>query len=298
MIKFLIKLAIFIVIILSADRAIDHVLKKGLDTYYGMYIPAAVLCVGHSHTQLGIDSNMLQKGLQVPVAKYAIGGTDIFDRTIMLRNYLACQPNSVRIVVYDVDARMFGNSYNNDTRKYSLFFPYMDLPEISDYIWKSATYEELLSRKVLKSFRYSNDLRSAALQGLMKKDNAPVLTPVNLFDMRNEDLLQNKEYKIHVNNESLQSFKETVKLIRSRNIKLVLLYIPTAKIVNDLDRAKYESVISLLREYSEKDKGIVLLNYNEKYENRYDLFNDPTHVNAKGREMVTRQLVRDLMPLL
>ena len=57
-------------------------------------------------------------------------------------------------------------------------------------------------------------------------------------------------------------------------------------------------MINILKNYARNDNGITFLNYNDKFESRYDLFIDPTHVNVKGRELVTKDLIGDLIPLL
>src|SRR5262245_53844805 len=99
--RFIRKALLLLVLFLVLDRIAGWILLHGLERYYGMDVPAQVLCVGHSHTVLGIDKVELEQALGVPVAKFAVEGANTSDRLVMIRYYLKRQPNSVRAVVYD-----------------------------------------------------------------------------------------------------------------------------------------------------------------------------------------------------
>src|SRR4030095_15251609 len=53
--RFVSKAMLLLVLFLALDRVAGSILLRGLERYYGMDVPAQVLCVGHSHTVLGID---------------------------------------------------------------------------------------------------------------------------------------------------------------------------------------------------------------------------------------------------
>ncbi len=91
--RFLIKSSVFLVILFLSDQIAGGFLRMGLDRYFGLDVPARILCVGHSHSVLGIDKIALEKELHTPVSKYARQGADASDRLAMIRHYLAVHPN-------------------------------------------------------------------------------------------------------------------------------------------------------------------------------------------------------------
>jgi hypothetical protein len=131
--RYIKQVVIIIVLFLIGDFAVFHVLKSGMDRYYGLDKPAQVLCVGYSHTVLGIDAERMEKNLGVPVAKYATSGANALDRMWMVRHYLEKQP-SVRVVVYDVDPRLF-DTEGLSSASYTLFLPYIDDPAMAARIY-------------------------------------------------------------------------------------------------------------------------------------------------------------------
>jgi len=59
--RFLIKSSVFLVILFLSDQIAGGFLRMGLDRYFGLDVPARILCVGHSHSVLGIDKIALEK---------------------------------------------------------------------------------------------------------------------------------------------------------------------------------------------------------------------------------------------
>jgi hypothetical protein len=86
--RFLTRLALFVVVAFVFDRGIAGVLLQGLERYYGLNAPAEILLIGHSHTMLGVDHQLLAEELGAPVAKYARQGATLAERQVMIRQYL------------------------------------------------------------------------------------------------------------------------------------------------------------------------------------------------------------------
>lgn len=83
------------------------------------------------------------------------------------------------------------------------------------------------------------------------------------------------------------------KLIKERGTtQLVFVVSPMFEGMNP---AVFEPVEKLCRQY-----GIIFLNYvnDSKYKGNIDYFKDLTHLNAEGADVYTRQLMKDLKPLL
>ena len=159
------------------DLSVFHVLWAGMDRYYGLNKPAKVLCVGYSHTVLGIDAERMETELDVPVAKYATAGANTLDRKWMVRHFLDRQP-SVSTVIYDVDPRLF------DTASYTLFLPYIDDPAMAEYLRQEATWQEYLTARLIHTARFRDQTINIALRGLLGKIENKKMTRIRIDDYR------------------------------------------------------------------------------------------------------------------
>lgn len=295
--KFLCKLLILGGIILVLDKGISHLLQQGLDRYYGLDKRAAVLCVGHSHTMLGIDGAKLEHGLGVPVAKYAVNGANTFDRLAMLKHYFSVQPDTVRLVVYDVDDHAFTGS-GLSSNSYRLFYPYLDNPDIARYVRNNAgTWDEYLSRRLLSLPRFNSVTLNLAMRGALHRYDNFKTGRVDINALKN-DIRAGRRPPITIEPEMVNAFAETVRFVRAHNARLVLFYIPTVDLVNDMDRARHDQVMNIFRSYAAQDRGVTFLDYNPAFANRYDLFYDPIHLNRDGQSAVTDRVIGDLRRLM
>jgi hypothetical protein len=291
--RFLIKTSVFLALIILSDQIAGGFLRIGLNRYFGLDVPARILCIGHSHTVLGIDKIGLEKELNTPVAKYARQGADASNRLAMIRHYLAVHPNSVRIIIYDVNAHTFtekGLSANS----YRLFYPFMDIPVIRDYVKKhSSSPGEYWLRRYLKLPRFSEVTLSLSIRGWLRKWTNLKYTQIDI-EKTKKQLNQGNFRKISFDPSSSKLFKKTIRLVRSHNIHLVLVYIPTIDLLNEAEHEKYKEAIRIFEEYASKDNGITFLNYNPEIAHRHELFYDPIHLNANGREIFTKYLADNL----
>jgi hypothetical protein len=295
--KFCLKLLLFFGIMAVTDHAVDSYLKKGLNRYYGFDNGAQVLCVGHSRTIHAVDSHWLEQAVGVPVAKYALAGTDTFDRLMMIHHYLGQHPAQTRVVVYDVDyftfnGRTTGLGRKNDQFKH--FFPFMDNAEVAAYVKKRSRWGEYTSRKLVKSLRYNDPaVLARAIISHFKTD--PITTgKIDMGNYRKGLAAENTgKPDLIIDPGHVGCFEEILKLLRSRDIKVVLFYLPVVDIERDrIDRQYREKVIGMFRGYAARDPGVVFLEDAMKYEHAYDLFCDPWHVNRAGQSLVTDDLAR------
>ncbi|MFC1859903.1 SGNH/GDSL hydrolase family protein [Thermodesulfobacteriota bacterium] len=294
---FLIKLAVFLAIFVLSDQMIGGLLHVGLKRYFGLNVPAAVLCIGHSHTVLGIDKIELEKQLHVPVAKYARQGANASDRLVMIRHYLSTQPDAVRIIVYGVNANTFtreGLSKNS----YRLFYPFMDTPSIRDYVKENVSSSgEYWLRRYMKLPRFNEVTLALSIRGWLSKWTNLKHGRIDIKKLR-KMLSQGDFRKITFDKKQVDLFEETIRLVRSHNIRLVLVYIPTIDILNEAEPEKYREAIRKFAAYAAKDTGISFLNYNAEFSDRHDLFYDPIHLNPHGQKIITGRLSKDLKKLM
>jgi len=289
--SFLIVLVLFLI----GDFTIFHVLKSGIDRYYELNRPAQVLCVGYSHTVLGIDAERMEKELGVPVAKYATSGANALDRLWMVRHYLEKQP-SVKVVVYDVDPRMF-DTEGLSSASYTLFLPYIDDPVMAQYLRQEATWQEYAASKLIRTARFRDQTINIALRGLLGKIENKKTTSIRVEDYQSR-LGQEAARKIRVNPESRQCFLDTVDFLTRRDIRVVLVYLPTIDLLNAVDPAGQAGMIRLFREVTEQNDKVYFFDLNRDYEHRHELFYDLRHLNAEGNAVVTGRVVEVVKEVL
>jgi uncharacterized protein YlbG (UPF0298 family) len=290
MIRFTLKFIAIGIVILLIDNLVSDYLKSGLKKFDQIDKKAVILITGNSHTGNGIDEKRLEKGLGVPVAKYSKNGATVSERLVMLKNYYNEQVHKPEIVVMDVDASIFGE---NIKTSYVRFYPYMDNPDVGQYIKASgATWDEYFSRKILKLLRYNDIMliRSSIKGHLNKQDEVSS----EIADIARVNKFVNKRKPAEILPEEVRRFEETIAYLLNRNAKIVLLFIPQMDISNASLKLQNAQAVKLLTNVASRHPDIVFLNYNFKYEHRHELFCDAHHVNQSGQRLVTENLVADL----
>jgi hypothetical protein len=224
------KALLLILFLAVSDRSIGWVLRQGLDRYYGLDVPAQVLCVGHSQTVLGVDKTGLEKLLGVPVAKFAVEGANTPDRFVMIQYYLERQPTSVRAIVYGVDAHSFTSS-GLSSSSYRLLFPFIDDELVRNYIRRNcASRSEFLLRRLLFLPRYNDLTLSLAVRGFLRDWANYKLGKVDV-DVLRQQIETGRFRRIAFDKENIQAFEEMVDFVMNRHLNLLLAYIPTIDIL-------------------------------------------------------------------
>lgn len=292
----LVKYLLFIAIFLVGDRVVSSFLARGLERSYGMDEPAQILCIGHSHTALGIDGPGLSDRLGLRVAKFALNGANAADRLIMIRHFLETQLSNVKLIVYDVDAHTFtgqGLSLNS----YALFYPYMDTASARDYVRSAAPFSTYWMRRLIRLSRFDLNSCNASLRGWLRVDGNFKRGTVDLTRLQ-KDIERGEVRPISFDQECIDYVEQTLDFIASKGIRCVLLYIPTVDVFNQAEPEAYNKAIAMLRSYADRYDMVTFLDYNVLFAHRHDLFYDPIHLNSEGRAAVTEQLAQDLAQML
>jgi len=287
LVRFLIIVGIFFL----GDVSIFHLLKNGMDRYYGLNKPARVLCVGHSHTVLGIDAQRLESELGVPVAKYATSGANTMDRLWMVRQYMNRQP-SVKTVIYDVDPRLF-DSEGLSSASYTLFLPYIDDPAMAPYLRRECSWQEYAVAKVLRTARFRDQSLLIALRGLLGKIEAKKATSLHVENVKGF-LERERKRKVRINTDSVACFRETIDFLTGKGIQVVLAFIPVADLLNATDPVGMVKATEIFREVADRNPNVYFFDYNRDYQHQHELFYDLQHLNGDGNRIVTGRLIEDI----
>lgn len=284
--SFILYITLFIGLFIVADRGVSMFLEEGLNRYYGIGESNEIALVGHSHLMLGIDKVPLETALKTGVSKYTREGVNVSDRLIMIKQLLNKNPN-LKTVIYGVDAWTFtGEGLSENS--YKLFYPFLDDATIDDYVCKNSERLDYFSKKYLTSSRYNEQLVSGALRGYFKKwDNLKYGTVDTLKLIKT---IKNDSYrKINNNNANIKIFKETMALLKQNDIKIILLYVPTIDMLENVQQDNFDKTIKIFE--AQTDDHLVFVNFQEPWSHNYNLFYDPIHLNPRGQKQITEELI-------
>lgn len=289
------KAILFLAFFFLLDFLVDQFLVEGLNRYYGLGQSSEIALVGHSHLMLGVDKTTLETETQRAVTKYTREGVNVADREMMI-DQLLHKNNSLKLVVYGVDAWMFtgeGLSANS----YKLFYPFMSQPEIETYVQSQSSPFDFWQHYLIKSSRYNEGLISGSFRGYLGNWSNLKLGVVDSLKLKKE-IEEGNYRKINSTEENRSIFERSIKKLLDNNIKVVLLYVPTIALYNQAEQEKFTNEINYFQKLGATMPGLYYFEYLTTYSQDYSIFFDPIHLNPKGQAMVTKQLVKDIQPIL
>jgi hypothetical protein len=219
----------------------------------------------------------------------------VFDRYQMIKQVVENDP-SLKIVVYDVDPRLF-DLEGLSSASYTLLLPFIDEHQIAQYIKQHATWQEFYTSRFIKTARFRDQTLLTAFYGLVNKTEGAKTSRVELKNYKNY-LSQERERSIVVNQKGINIFLETIQYLDEKNIRTVLVFLPVIDKLNEIDRSTQEDVLSIFREAGEENRNVFYLNYNDAFEHEHEMFYDLRHLNEQGKQEVTKRLIQDLQQII
>ena len=289
------KVALLTVLVLLVDRSMSAVLQHGLLAYFGIDRPLSMVCIGHSRTVLGIDSRLLEDSLQIPVAKYAIQGAGGRDRAAMINHAMARCGDTLEAIVLDVSAYSL-NDRGLSANSAKLFTPFQDDPVMGKYVAETNAPRDLSLGRLMHLTRYNEAILGLSIRGLLgRQDNLKFGT----LDKRRlqRRIETGRTLTASMSDEALEFFQASIRQATDAGIHVVLVYVPTVDILNNLDRPNHDAIIDAIRAVADSQPLVDFVDLNSEYEARHELFSDGLHLNAAGQKEVTQRLVTELVTL-
>ncbi len=285
------KILFFFILLLLLDTLVAAFLLGGLNRYYGLKQHTDIALVGHSHLMLGIDKAALEEGTHQKVSKYTREGVNVADRNIMIDQLLQDNP-TLKVVVYGVDAWMFtGEGLSNNS--YKLFYPFMSQPDENTYINEKASFFDYWQHKLIKTSRFNELLLNATFRGYLHNWANFKFGTIDTTKFKSE-IIEGKYRKINSNNANRLIFEKSLKNLLIKNIKVILLYVPTIDLYNRTEPKKFKTEINYFRNIPTAIPGVSYIELIEPLSHDYSIFFDPVHLNPKGQKIVTEQLAKEL----
>lgn len=253
-----------------------------------------MLIVGHSHIMLATDKVRMEKELGIKISKYTREGVNVSDRKVMVKQYLdSPYSDSLKICLYGVDLCTFtgeGLSVNS----YKLFYPFIDEPNFAHYIRQQADFADYWSHKIVRSCRYNDDgLKNASISGWLHDWRNRKTGQINI-EAYKKRLADGDERHINMNEGLMAEFTETVEMMTQRGVRVILVNTPTLDLLNDFEPDKYAQMVAWYEDYAQKNDLVEYWDFNPEYSSRYDLMLDRLHLNVKGQQVITGELIKKL----
>lgn len=292
--RIILYLLLVVVGFFLADLAIEKVLLHGVNESYGLNQHSDMLIVGHSHIMLATDKVRMEKELGIKISKYTREGVNVSDRKVMVKQYLESPySDSLKICLYGVDLCTFtGEGLSSNS--YKLFYPFIDEPNIALYIRQQSDEKDYWSHKLVCSSRYNDDgLKNASISGWLHDWSNRKTGQINI-EAYKKRLADGNERHINMNEALMTEFTETVEMLTQRGVRVILINTPTLDLLNDYEPEKYEQMMAWFESYAKENDLVEYWDFNPSYSSRYDLMLDRLHLNVKGQQVVTGELIKKL----
>lgn len=283
----LIKVVIFTFFFFIIDYLMAFFLLKGVEHNYGLKSDADVLMIGHSHLMLAVDKVLLEERSGLRVAKYTREGVNIADRKVMLKHYFSTCREKPEIVVLGVDPWLFtGEGLSKNS--WMLFLPFMDSPEISYYIKKSAPRKfDYFRYKYLRSSRFNAVLLNASIRGWLNNWDNLKFGVVDTSRYKNEETLRIFR-PVTFSRELMDDFSSTLDFLNGENVRVILLNTPVWQPLINAEKQEYEKSMFLIDSLKQKHcPDSEIIDMLPHFTSRTELFFDPIHLNHVGQKIVT-----------
>lgn len=276
------------------DCMCDRALLHGVNTFYGLNQRSKVLLIGHSHLMLATDKERIEKELHTTVSKYTREGVNVSDRKIMVLHYLTTgYSDSLKICLYGVDLCTFtgkGLSQNS----YQLFYPFLDNEIIDEYIRKNASLSDYWLHKLLRVSRYNDDgIKGGAIRGWRHdwSNRKKGLVDIATYKKKLEN---GDERHIEMEEELIAEFKETIKMLTDRGVKVILVNTPTLDLLNNYEPERYDTMVKWFAKFASEQEKVEYWDFNPEFSSRHELFHDRLHLNAVGQQVITTEIINRL----
>ncbi len=284
-----IKCILAIIVFFLTDFTVSAFLKYGLDKGMGLNEHSQVLIVGHSHLMMGLDRQMMEKGLRCKVTKHTRAGVGIVERELMVQMFLSSQyADSLKVVVIGVDPYLF-NDEGLSENSFTLFYPWMDNVHVGEYIYNATDFTTYYAHKLFRTAGFSDDLIKQSVRG-WKHDDRNYKTHV-FTDTEFQSNKAKWDRPIVMNSKAMKVLEEIITMCTNRNLHVILLQAPVLKSLTDLHRKDYSDILAYYQNLDADNSKVHFLNLSPSYENDNSLFFDPIHLNVCGQKKVTEDLI-------
>ncbi len=290
------KLSITLLFFFALDSIGNQILKHGLDQGMGLNEHSKILIVGHSHLMMGLDRRTLEDSLKCKVTKHTRSGVGITERKLMTQMFLnSPYSDSLKIVVIGVDPFSF-NEKGLSENSHTLFYPWMDDKYVDKYIKEHTDPVTYYAHKLFRLSRYNDDLIKQSIRG-WKNDDRNYKTSIftdSLFEANKSKWARPILFNKHL----MEELEHTINICTTRDIHVILLQTPVLKLLTDIYQNDYRKLLDYYQSLDKSSKYVHFINYSPYYDENYNIFFDPIHLNIDGQKEITDRFIKDISYLV
>lgn len=308
--RFLFKLTIFFLPLVAGAYALDYVITQGLkktiykelaawnDLFDGK-INADLIISGSSLAQNQISPLILENGLRCSSYNLGMDGSSFFIQNSRYEAYLKYN-SKPRVLVQTIDTGTL--TRNTSLFNFQQLVPYLDEP----VIFEAARAYRIVDEKdrMIPLHRYIGEYKLAAVGaieyfGLGKYENEEYkgyqplegTLGVNKFEMMTKN---GNKLVVEIDKEMVELFESFLRSSKESGVTVYLVYSPIL-VDNFPFMDNMEEIRGIFREMAIK-YDINILDYSDSQVSyRKELFYDGVHLNKEDAEILSRQIVDDLI---
>ena len=250
-----------------------------------------MLLIGHSHLMLAVDKKKMEDELGLKIAKYCREGVGVNDRFYMVKQYLdSPYSDSLKVVMYGVDLCTFvGEGLSSNS--YMLFYPFIDDDDIGNMVLESSDEVDYWSHRIIRTYRYNDSsIMNAAIRGLCNDWSNKKNGVIDIENYK-KFVADGHERHIQMNPKLVEKFKETIKMITDRGVRVILVNTPTIDLLNDFEPDKFIAVCRWFQNFAKSQELVEYWDFNPEFASRHEIFYDRLHLNAKGQEIINKEII-------
>ena len=104
-------------------------------------------------------------------------------------------------------------------------------------------------------------------------------------------IMQGEERRICFEQNLIDTFEKTLKILTDKNIIVVLVNTPIAQILNEYEPESYCKIIDYFHSLDESSELIYYWDFNPEFSGQYELFYDAIHLNQAGQKVINKCLI-------
>jgi hypothetical protein len=285
---FIFKIAILVLLFFVLDYLISCGLINGLNKYYGFHQKSEVLINGTSIAMSGFNRREIEDRTSFRTACYSHEGVSVDERYEMIDHFFKENPNSVKVVIYEVNPVIFSTNKIADN-VYTIFYPYMDNRSIDRFVKERAGNIDYYIHKLVRTSRFDARLLRLVASGYsgnyenLKTNKLDTSNLVQFLDQK--DILH-----VILEPDKIKVFENTMELIAANNSRIILVMMPMYYYkLETYNSIELEELYKYFESLSQKETDITFINFNQDSLVRdAGLFSDPLHFNLSGQQRISR----------
>lgn len=249
-----------------------------------------IIIVGSSTASHHYNSEKIEEGTGLTTYNCAMDGHFFIYQNALI--HMMLKRHQPKVLIWEIGEHFLSTPNNLEYQTMNDLYPYYADMDIKELIDKKDRFQKY--RMTSRLFRYNSTLFQAAYLLLKPREFNKGFVPLEASDVKSTTMVTEID---SINNkpdiEKEKLFVETVKLLKEKNVFLVITSSPRNYHASTLNTTDYTRLLSLIEEYH-----IPYINSYGLFTGDSTLFRDADHLNENGANKYMDSFVPKLHALL